>query len=540
MASLQYHGYPVGSVTVNHDNRLYSWVSWAKITQETQPEACPLVYFRKKRDNASAGKGASPIPYLSHGLNHNIRHPVKLADQARIAIIGGGPAGSMAGFFLKELSQRIGMTVHVDLYEPKDYNRFGPQGCNMCAGVISESLVQTLAAEGIELPSKVVQRGIDSYVLHTTECQPVTIDTPADDLRIATVYRGSGPLEPKGKLEWRSFDGYLLELAQQHGVTLIHQRVTDIQWSDQRPTVFTNNKEKGETYDLLIGAMGVNAQLLKKFETLGFHFQAPRTSKGFLSEIHLGKERVRHYIGSAMHVFLLDIPGLKFAALIPKVEYVTICLLGEQIDRKLIETFMNTPEVKSCFPPDMSWRFEDQGCDFGQSCHCGPKLNIQAARHPSADRVVLVGDSAVSRLYKDGIGAAYITAKSCVVTALFIGISAQDFSKHYDPVIRRIDRDNNIGKVIFYITELYQNLHFLRRGMVAMVHQERQFISRRRRMARVLWDMFTGSATYRDILIRSFHPAFVTRLLTSTLMTLFSPLAFSRKNHQNAQKNGSL
>ena len=36
----------------------------------------------------------------------------------------------------------------------------------MCGGIISETLVQTLATEGIELPPNVVQRGVDSYFLH--------------------------------------------------------------------------------------------------------------------------------------------------------------------------------------------------------------------------------------------------------------------------------------------------------------------------------------------------------------------------------------
>ena len=53
-----------------------------------------------------------------------------------------------------------------------------------------------------------------------------------------------------------------------------------------------------------------------------------------------------------MHVFLLDIPRLEFAAIIPKGDYVTVCLLGEDIDAELMRDFLNAPEVKGCFPPD--------------------------------------------------------------------------------------------------------------------------------------------------------------------------------------------
>src|SRR5512141_3277370 len=85
-----------------------------------------------------------------------------LDNGSRIAVIGGGPAGSFFSYFLFEMAERIGMELAVDIYEPRDFTKTAPQGCNMCGGIISESLVQLLATEGITLPSTVVQRGIDS------------------------------------------------------------------------------------------------------------------------------------------------------------------------------------------------------------------------------------------------------------------------------------------------------------------------------------------------------------------------------------------
>ena len=48
--------------------------------------------------------------------------------------------------------------------------------------------------------------------------------------------------------------------------------------------------------------------------------------------------------------FLLDIPRLEFAAIIPKGEYVTICLLGKEVDQELVNRFMSSPEVRDCLP----------------------------------------------------------------------------------------------------------------------------------------------------------------------------------------------
>ena len=78
---------------------------------------------------------------------------MQLDDGARVGVIGGGPAGSLFSIFVLDMAQRMGIDVEVDIYEPRDYTKPGPAGCNMCGGIISESLVQALAAEGMETPT---------------------------------------------------------------------------------------------------------------------------------------------------------------------------------------------------------------------------------------------------------------------------------------------------------------------------------------------------------------------------------------------------
>ena len=74
---------------------------------------------------------------------------LKLQDGSRVAVMGGGPAGSFFSYFLLDMAGRAGKKIHVDIYEPRDFTIVGPPGCNMCGGIISESLVQMLATEGI-------------------------------------------------------------------------------------------------------------------------------------------------------------------------------------------------------------------------------------------------------------------------------------------------------------------------------------------------------------------------------------------------------
>src|SRR3989304_2251224 len=141
--------------------------------------------------------------------------PRALGGGSRIGVIGGGPAGSLFAYFALTFAQRMDLDLRVDIYEPRDFAKPGPAGCNMCGGIISESLVQLLALEGIDLPPTVVQRGIDSYVLHTDQ-ESVKIDTPLREKRIAAVHRGGGPRDIQA-VKWGGLDGHLLTLAQQQG-----------------------------------------------------------------------------------------------------------------------------------------------------------------------------------------------------------------------------------------------------------------------------------------------------------------------------------
>ncbi|MCK4776315.1 MAG: hypothetical protein KAT30_16080, partial [Candidatus Krumholzibacteria bacterium] len=139
---------------------------------------------------------------------------------------------------------------------------------------------------------------------------------------------------------------------------------------------------------------------------------------------------------------------------------------------------------------------------------------------PFGDRIVIIGDSGVTRLYKDGIGAAYRTAKAAATTAVFEGISESDFERHFWPVCQSIEKDNSIGKFLFSFTELLQKRRIARGAVHRMVASEQRKSGSRRRMSMVLWDLFTGSASYREILKRTLHPAFITRLLGNVIGTV--------------------
>ena len=123
-------------------------------------------------------------------------HRPKLVDGSRVAVMGGGPAGSLFSYYLLEMAEMAGLQLELDLWDPKDFMQAAPRACDVCGGIVSEALVQTLAADGINLPPSVVQRGIDAYVMHMDAGHVVRIATPLQEKRIAAVHRGLG--RPRG------------------------------------------------------------------------------------------------------------------------------------------------------------------------------------------------------------------------------------------------------------------------------------------------------------------------------------------------------
>ena len=454
---------------------------------------------------------------------------IRLRKGSRVAVIGGGPAGSFYSYFFLDLAERAGLDVNLDIYEDQDFTRPGPGGCNHCGGIVAESLVQLLASEGINLPPDVVQKSFDSYVLHM-DVGSIKIGTPLEEKRIAAMFRGAGPLKSKG-MERGSFDAFMQKLTIAKGANLINQRVSNIHFENGCPIIKTR-KGISQSYDLIVGAVGLNPKSLKLFEGLDFGFQPPKATTTHICEFELGIEIVQRYFGHSLHLFLLNLPRLEFAALIPKGKYVTLVLLGKDIDKELVQSVLTADEMRRCFPP---------GIDLLKSspCKCFPKMNIGAAALPFSDRVVLVGDSAVSKLYKNGIGAAYVTAKAAATTSILHGISSADFQKHYLPACKTLNFDNMIGKIIFAFAHGIQKRKSMKRGILRMISKEQPRDGIHRHMSTVLWDTFTGSAPYRDIFLRTLKPAFWGNFIWKSMVGLF-PYKITGKTEPFAVKSDAL
>jgi hypothetical protein len=109
-------------------------------------------------------------------------------------------------------------------------------------------------------------------------------------------------------------------------------------------------------------------------------------------------------------------------------------------------------------------------------------------------------------------------------TAIFQGVSEEDFQEHYLPFCRRVENDNRIGKIIFRFISQIQRMKFARRAVLQMVIDEQlDQADSEHGMSFLMWDMLTGGAPYREVLKRAIHPTFLGRLLWNNIVALIFP-----------------
>ncbi len=399
---------------------------------------------------------------------------MQLINGSRIVIVGGGPAGSFTALHLLNLSAEAHLDLDVIVIEARDFNRPGLGSCNKCAGILSSTLVQNMERLGLTLPDEVIQSVIDTYILHIGNIQ-LPLQAVNASRRIFSVYRGRGPRLASRPLP-PSFDGWLLHQAEERGASIKRMRVQQIR-RGSRPTVVTAQEEFEA--DLVVMASGVNTRPM--LDT-AWGYRPPRTEIMAQDEILLPGGMLE----KSVHVFFENPTGLVFGALIPKGRYANLSLLGHGLPADAINQFLDAHGLKALIPDGIHLL-----------CGCNPRVTVSLARGFFADRLVVVGDAAVTKLYKDGIGSAFITAEAAARTAIQRGISRQDFSAGYQSVCLRIAADNTYGRLLFRLWSLTLHTPLLRKAWIQLIMDEVNQLVDNPMLTRVLWGVFTGDESYR-------------------------------------------
>jgi len=402
---------------------------------------------------------------------------LRLVDGSRVSIVGGGPAGSFAALHLLQAAQRSNLKLEVNIFEPRDFSRPGPGGCNRCAGILSYRLQEGLKDLGLDLPQEVIQADVHAYAAHI-DGDVIRIQQPDPHRKIVSVYRGGGPRLVAGE-PLASFDAFLLSQACLRGAQHITSRVRRVTWQGG-PLIHTG-RTKFAT-DLVVLATGVNSTAPLD---QSFGYRGPETEVMAQDEIL----RPQDWSSEQVQIYFRHPPGLIFGALIPKNRYLNVSLLGNNLPTDAVYNFL-----------------EAQGLDAallngaGALCGCTPRVAVSPARKYYGDRWVAVGDAAVTRLYKDGIGSAFYTAQAAMHTALHQGISRRAFQTHYAPHCRQVAWDNRYGRVLFRLWGLAQRNPLLLKVWKRVILRENQAPVEERIHERILWGMFTGDEKYGDLL----------------------------------------
>ncbi len=444
-----------------------------------------------------------------------------LKNGSRIAIIGGGPAGSFFAHFASRYAKEAGIDLSIKIFDRKSFCQRGPRGCNMCAGVISENLFNSLEEEGINIEDFCVQRKIEGYCFQTQDesvvlHHPVPGHTP----KIVTVFRGNGPLqsEHEGNV---SFDDYLLNHVKKQGVEIISDMVKDIRLPVRKGEPVKvicseRNSEHEFEADLVVGAFGVNTGMMEKVAAMGFGYRPPKTVRTCQCEIILNREYIEETFGNNVFVFALGKSELKFASITPKADYVTVNLVGRKdLTRKNLIDFLDHPTVKKLMPA--KWRIPNN------FCMCISKIPVTYAKHPFADRLVVLGDASISRSYKSGIESAFNMAKMSAYTAFKNGVSARSFMYGYfKPAKKLLARDNFYGLVMLKINDYISSNRQLTNRQVKFA-KSTDDTKTANLINEILWNMLTGNVPYKEI----FFKAMSLRLISKTIP--FNPLSWIRK-----------
>ncbi|MGR3219002.1 MAG: hypothetical protein ACUZ8H_04180 [Candidatus Anammoxibacter sp.] len=441
-----------------------------------------------------------------------------LENGSKIVIVGGGPAGSFFAHFALHLAKEKGIEISVTIFDRRSFTKCGQSGCNMCAGVISESLYEKLKNADIALPDSKVQQVIDGYYFQTQDYglqlyHPQKEHSP----HIFTVFRGGGPIN-RTEHDNVSFDDYLLHHAESQGAEIVNATVREIaipqNFGDPVDLVIMKDGiRKNIQADLVVGAFGLNTGIVKRILGRKTDYRPPYSVRACNAELYLGKTFIEKRFGNNIYCFSLGIDSIKFAAFTPKGDYVTVSLIGNaDVTKSHLVKLLKHPVVQEYLPDH--WKIPRN------LCICFPKIPITHAKNPFADRMVIIGDASISRFYKSGIESAFTTAQLAVETAFECGLAGSDFKNdYYKKAKRLLARDNFYGHLIYKINGLVTSGKHLVTPYLQYAKNKKDSRTGAR-INEALWGMVTGNIQYKEIFFKIANPRFQLALLPTTILAI--------------------
>ncbi|MCL5735966.1 MAG: hypothetical protein M1274_10345 [Actinobacteria bacterium] len=464
----------------------------------------------------------------------------ELPNPATVAVVGGGPAGSFFAIRLLDRAKQLGRSINVTIFEKKSEVCFYQpepfcswEGCNYCAGGISPRLADILREIGLLLPDEIVESRASEVIVHG-DWKSIQLPVP-EGREMMSVFRGSRPRQRTGR--YGNFDGFLLRSAETRGAGIVTAEVTRVSRSQlrrplvtYRTAVSSTDGSKDETLevDFVVFAAGVNRfpggdlKLDPTFQMLREvlpGLRPPRVRRAAIAELQAEEELLRPLDGEVHFAqYGSKEIDIEMSSLLPKGKWITVVLLGKTIDHadpsrclEIVQQFVELPHIRLLMPP---------AAELRPGCCCHPNMTVGAAGEFLADGVAVAGDMAVSRLYKDGLYSAYVTASRLADCILEHGTDRATLTRQYEPVIRGFDADNRYGRAIFLLSRwVFGNPALSRVLYQALITEVMTKPRDKRWMGKVLWQIASGDAGYRHILAGMFHPSSIWTIITGGVLT---------------------
>ncbi len=411
----------------------------------------------------------------------------RIKNDSRVAIIGGGPAGSFFALYLMHYAEERGIHPQITIYQQRNFDDLGPKGCKGCAGILSMSLLRNLSELSLAIPEEVIRSKIDYYTVHSPYTS-ISISNPENDIQIVSVYRGGGPRISHYEAQI-SLDGWLLRQTQSRGVKVENQRVSQIFLGEE---VGIEIEDKKLEYDLLVLASGINT---KTPPIAGLKYLPSKTQTMAQDELFAGIDQVKSRLGNSAHAFLIPHSGLIFGTLVPKGPFINVSVLSSGEHPVSVDEFLSHDIVRKILPDH-----------YERVCGCRPRALVTSARNYYADRFVAIGDAAITRLYKDGVGSSLLAAREAARTVVHHGASKQDFKHYYQPFCRSMGRNNRWGRLLFFINNKVKDSRTFLLTQHRVIGDEQGNTSGQRPFTKAAWGMFSGGYSYDNIARMVFGP----------------------------------
>lgn len=351
--------------------------------------------------------------------NENLR----LVDGSKVAVIGGGPAGTSCAIKLLKEAEKKGLKLKVIIFESKDFNVH----YNQCVGVLSPPVEEIFEKFlGIGFPTELIKREINGYNVYTDGGERIELKS------------GIGTYATRRIL----FDRFMLETAKKHGAEVINSRVTDIEfYNGEEVRIYSEGRFM--RVDAVVGSFGLDegtAELFERSSRKSFKYKRPsKALDTVITKIHIDKEIIENKLMSMIHAFLLNnFRKIEFGAITPKGDHIIINIAGRNVTSLEMDIFLNQDVIRGILGE----------IDVSQLDYFKGRYPIKPAKGIVGDRFVAVGDATGwIRPYKGkGINVAILTGAKAAEVMINSGISRDDLMS-YVKTFEDFQRDYIYGKI---------------------------------------------------------------------------------------------